>query len=126
MKKILSFFFVFSLVLIVFAQPIIAQGSPGDSSTQRVSLEIHQTKENSSQVHRAPLRIHVEAYYNIQSAILNICYDGEALGETYLYLGNNVIGYDSEINSSFQISTPGLYKIEIVGDSWIATGYIEI
>ena len=57
---------------------------------------------------------------------MEICYDGETLGETFLYLNGNVAGYDSEINTSFQISSPGLYKIEVISESWIAVGYIEL
>ena len=55
-----------------------------------------------------------------------ILYDGDATGEVFLYLNNNIIEYDSEINTSFQISIPGLYKIEIIGETWIAQGYIQL
>lgn len=122
MKKFLSLFFV----IIAVTLPVFAKESTSSSSTRRVGLEVRQTKEATSKVHRAPIRINIEAYYNDQSGVLDICYDGEASGEVFLYLNENVIGYDSDINTSFQISTPGLYRIEIVGETWIATGYITL
>ncbi|MDE5882858.1 MAG: hypothetical protein K2H60_14145 [Muribaculaceae bacterium] len=122
MKKILSLI----LVMIAVALPVIAQDSSSHSSTRRVSIEVSQTKGTTTPVHRAPMRINIEAYYNEQNGVLDICYDGEAIGETFLYLNNTIIGYDSEINTSFQILTPGLYKIEVIGETWIAQGYIQI
>lgn len=122
MKKFLSLFFV----MIAVTLPVFAKESTSSSSTRRVGLEVRQTKEATSKVHRAPIRINIEAYYNDQSGVLDICYYGEASGEVFLYLNENVIGYDSDINTSFQISTPGLYRIEIVGETWIATGYITL
>lgn len=77
-------------------------------------------------MHRAPMLVDIEAYYNEEEGTLEICYDGEATGETFLYLNGNVVGYDSEINTSFQISSSGLYKIEIISENWIATGYIQL
>lgn len=112
--------------MVAITLPSIAQGSTGNSSSKRVELEIRQTKETPSHMHRAPVFIDIEAYYNEEEGTLEICYDGEASGETFLYLNGNVAGYDSEINTSFQISTPGLYKIEIISEYWIATGYIEL
>lgn len=103
----------------------MAQGSKGNSSSQHVELEFHRIQNKPTILH-APMRINIEAYYNNQSGVLDICYDGEAMGETFLYLNDNIIEYDSEINSSFQISTPGLYKIEIITETWIATGYIQL
>ncbi len=57
---------------------------------------------------------------------MEICYDGEAAGEVFLYLNNNIIRYNSEINSTFPISDPGLYTIEIVGETWTAIGYLQL
>lgn len=90
--------------------PVIAQESPSSSSTRRVGLEIRQTQEPATTVHRAPMRINIEAYYNHESGTLDICYDGEAIGEVFLYLNSNIIGYDCDINSSFQILLQGSIK----------------
>lgn len=122
MKKFLSLI----LVMIAVTLPVFAQESTSSSSTRRVGLEVRQTQETATIVHRAPMRINIEAFYNEGSGTLDICYNGEAIGEVFLYLNDNIIGYDSELNTSFQISTPGLYRIEIIGETWIAQGYIQI
>lgn len=122
MKKILSVI----LTVMTIVLPIAAQESTSGSSTVRVGLEITQTQEKATTVHRAPMRINIEAFYDGGSGTLNICYDGEAVGEVYLYLNDNIIGYDSELNTLFQISTPGLYRIEIIGETWIAQGYLQL
>lgn len=123
MKKFLSLI----LVMMAVTFPVIAQESNSSSSTRTVGLEVHK-KDNSisSTLHRAPMRINIEAYYNEENGTLDICYNGEAVGEVFLYLNDNIIGYDSELNTSFQISIPGLYRIEIIGETWIAQGYIQL
>lgn len=122
MKKFLSLI----LVMIAVTLPAIAQESTSSSSTRRVGLEVTQTYGHPTTAHRAPMRINIEAYYNEGDGSLDICYDGEAVGEVYLYLNDTIVGYDSELNTSFQISTPGLYRIEIIGETWIAQGYIQL
>ena len=113
--------------MIAVTLPVFAKESTSnDSSNIRVGLEVRQTQEKATKVHRAPLRISIEVYYNEQNGSMDIYYDGEALGETFLYLNDNIIDYNSEINTSFLISEPGLYRIEIVGETWIAQGYIQI
>lgn len=106
--------------------PVIAQESSSSSSTKRVGLEVTQTYGHPTTAHRAPMRINIEAYYNEGNGSLDIFYDGEAIGEVYLYINDTIVGYDSELNTSFQISTPGLYRIEIIGETWIAQGYIQL
>lgn len=122
MKKILSLI----LVMMAVTLPVIAQESTNSSSTRRVGLEVTQTYGHPTTAHRAPMRINIEAYYNEENGTLDICYNGEAVGEVFLYLNDNIIGYDSELNTSFQISIPGLYRIEIIGETWIAQGYIRL
>ena len=114
--------------MVAITLPSIAQSQApsGNSSNKRVKLEIRQTKQTPTHMHRAPMLVDIEAYYNDEEGTMEICYDGETLGETFLYLNGNVAGYDSEINTSFQISSPGLYKIEVISESWIAVGYIEL
>lgn len=91
-------------------------------------MDIHRkaNPNKNTSVDRAPMYIDLEAFYDSESQTINVCYDGEIEGEVYLYLNENVVGYDSEINTSFQISSPGLYKIEVISESWIATGYIQL
>ncbi|MBD5236453.1 MAG: hypothetical protein HDS62_02795 [Bacteroidales bacterium] len=121
MKRILSFI----LVMIAIALPSIAKESNENSSTQHVELEFRRTQNTPTILH-APMRINIDVYYNNEKEALEICYDGEAAGEVFLYLNENIIGYDSDINTSFQISSRGLYKIEIVGETWIANGFLQL
>lgn len=121
MKRILSFI----LVMIAIALPSIAKESNENSSTQHVELEFRRSQNTPAILH-APMRINIDVYYDGESSTLNICYDGETEGEVFLYLNGNIIGYDYNINTSFEISIPGLYKIEIIGETWIAQGYIQL
>ena len=100
MKRILSFI----LVMITLALPSIAKESNENSSTQQGELEVRRTNNSAHPVHRAPMRINIDVYYNNEKETLEICYDGEATGEVFLYLNENIIGYDSDITTSFQIS----------------------
>lgn len=124
MKKILSLI----LVMMAVTLPVIAQesSSSSSSSTRRVGLEVTQTYGHPTTAHRAPMRINIEAYYNEEDGTLDICYDGEAAGEVILYHNDNIIGYDCNLNTSFQLSVSGLYKIEIISETWVATGYLKI
>ena len=122
MKKVLSF--ILLTLAVVF--PAVAQNSTTGSSTNRVKLEISQKKDPVTSIHRTPMYIDLEAFYDSESQTISVCYDGDGEGEAYLYLNETVVGYDSEINTSFQISSPGLYKIEVIGETWIATGYLKI
>lgn len=122
MKKILSLI----LVMIAFHLQSVAQESPGRSSTVRIELETQQKNNSNHPVHRAPIRVNIEAYYNEENGTLEICYDGEATGEAFLYLNDNIVGYSSEINTTFQIEEPGIYRIEILGESWIAEGSLQV
>lgn len=70
--------------------------------------------------------INIKAYYNTESRSINIWHDGESDGEVFLYLNDNVVGYSSEINTTFQIEEPGIYRIEILGESWIAEGSLQV
>lgn len=122
MKKFLTLIFVMT----TFALHVMAKDSKADSSTEGIILEYSQYGETSGR-HRAPMRLNnIEAWYNAERNSIDIIYDGEASGEVFLYLNDNIIGYDSEINTSFQISSPGLYKIEIIGETWIAQGYLQL
>lgn len=82
MKKILSII----LVMIAFSLHSVAQESPSSSSPTRIELETQQTKNSNHPVHRAPIRIDIEAWYNAESKSIDIIYNGEAIGEVFLYL----------------------------------------
>lgn len=122
MKKILSLI----LVMMMFALHAMAEESKTSKSSQRIMLEIAQYNETSDRA-RAPMRIGIEAWYNAESNTIDITYDGEAEGEVFLYLNEDIAEYDSKINTSLQIpSHSGLYKVEIIGEHWIAYGSIQL
>lgn len=121
MIRFLSLIFVISI-----ASLSVAQNPKTDSSSKDIILEYVQYNETSGR-HRAPLRLNIQAYYNAESNTIDIAYDGEAEGEVYIYLNENIIGYDSEINTSIQLpTTSGLYKIYIIEKNWIARGQIQL
>lgn len=111
--------------MITLALPTMAQESKKNSTSQHVELEFRRIQNTPTILH-APMRINIDVYYNNENGVLEIFYDEEATGEVFLYLNENIIGYDSDINNSFQISVSGFYKIEIISETWVATGYLKI
>lgn len=122
MNKFLSLI----LALITSTLPLVAEDNSNEPPSQPVEFEVRPTHNTSQKKHRIPARINIQAYYNVEEGTLEVYYDGEAVGETFLYLNGNIIGYDSEISTSFPIAAPGLYKIEIISDSWIAIGFLRL
>lgn len=122
MKKFLSLILIFITGILSG----IAQDSDSNSTSEQVGLEVSRKQETNTGHHRVPARINIGAWYNAESGSIEIVYDGEAEGEVFLYLNGNIIGYDSNINTSFQISATGLYQIEIVAESWTATGQFRL
>lgn len=124
MKKILSLI----LVMMMFALHAMAEESKTSTSSQSIMLEIAQYNDNeSSGRFRAPMRIGIEAWYNAESNTIDITYDGEAEGEVFLYLNEDIVEYDSKINTSLHLpSSHGLFTIEIIGETWIAQGDIQL
>lgn len=122
MKKILFLI----LVMMTFAFHAMAGESKTRKSSEGILLEIAQYNQTSGR-HRAPMHVNIEAWYNADSNTIDISYDGEAEGEVFLYLNESIIEYDSKINTTLQIPEySGLYKIEIIGDHWIAHGHIQL
>lgn len=123
MKKLLSLV----IVMIMAAFQAMAQESKTNTSSQCIKLEITQHEVHKTGVHRAPMHVSIEAFYDAESNSINISYNGESVGEVYLYLNGTFMDYSPEINTSLQIpSTSGLYQIEIVCETWIARGDIQL
>lgn len=122
MKKILALI----LVMMMFSLNAMAGESESSKSSQSIMLEIAQYNETTGRA-RAPMRIGIEAWYNAESNTIDITYDGDATGEVYLYLNGNAIEYSPELNTSLQVpSTHGLFRIEIMSETWIAQGYLQM
>jgi len=122
MKKFLA------LIIVVFTTCItsFADETSSNSTPKNIGLQ-YSIKSNGSSIHRAPMRINVDAYYDAATNTIEISYNGEDDGEVFLYLNDNLIDYDCQINTTFQLpATSGLYCIEIVTESWTARGYIQL
>lgn len=121
------------LFLILFVMStignIVSLASTNNTSSNRdlpINLDIHQVKRNPS-VKRTPGIIDIEVYYNENTNTIEILYDGESIGEVFIYLDDKIVGYSSDINTIISLpSENGNYKIEIITDYWIAIGYIEL
>ena len=71
MKRFLSLI----IVIIAIAIPSFAKNAKDDSSSKPIKLEISQTDNNSDHpVHRAPMRIIIEAFYESETNLINIYY----------------------------------------------------
>lgn len=124
MKKILSLILV--MMTIAF-NAIAGEQKTSSSSSKPVSLEVRQTKEQATMVHRAPMRINIEAWYDAETNSIDISFDGEAEGEVFLYVNGYIADYASEINTTLSVpDMSGQYEIQIIGETWIAQGFFTI
>ncbi len=121
MKKIFSLI----LVMMAIAIPMIADDSKSNPSTRTIGFDLYDVATIPT-VHRAPMRICVEANYDALSQTITIQYDGEATGEVSLYRNGDLVDSSVEINTSFMVEESGYYTLEIITDSWSAIGSIEI
>lgn len=123
MKKILSFIVAF----IAFALPLYAQNSNGKGEPTSIIFDTHEKGDiPNPKPHRSPMCIPVEAWYDATAETISIQYYGDAKGEANLYLNGQLIESSSDINTTFTVSEAGFYTIEIMTESWTATGNIEI
>lgn len=125
MKKILLLLLsvlVASILSFVFAE----DGNSNNGQNTGIMLKIYKVKEKVKP-HRAPMKIDLVGLYDEDTHNLSIVYDGEAEGEVFVYLGDSLVGYSNEINSTIVIpGTPGAYSVEIITESWTALGAIEL
>ena len=123
MKKI----FTIILAFMALALPMTAQESDSKPKSKPVILSTHPLNDKPNPtIHRTPMRICVEAWYDATSSTLSIIYDGEAEGEVCLYRDGELIDSSSVINTTFLIPESGFYSVEINTKTWTATGSIEI
>lgn len=119
MKKIL---FLAILAMAFAIQCFAEEKKEQKKEPESISMEFHSLKI-PDKVHRAPMHIDIEAYYNADSNSIVVC--GSASAEVNLYLDGCLIDHNDEINTSFMLpETSGTYMIEVLGGSWTATGYL--
>lgn len=123
MKKIITI--IIAIVTIVL--PLTLKADSENSNPTPITLETHTgDEEPDSKPLRAPMRVCVEAWYDANLGIISISYSGEASGEVNLYCDGALVDNSSEINTTFMVAESGLYTIEILTDSWTATGSISL
>lgn len=123
MKKLLSLV----IVMIMAAFQAMAQESKTNASSQCIKLEITQYGVHKTGVHRTPMHVSIEAFYDAESNSINISYDGENDGEVFVFMGENLVGYESTINTIIQLPyDSGQFRFEISGETWIAQGFISL
>lgn len=124
MKKILIILFsIFTLGINCYAE----NEKTDDKTPSNIFLEIRKKDSCPSTPFRSPMHINIDALYNSDTHSLSIIYDGEAEGEVFVYLGDSLVGYSNEIDSTIVIpSIPGAYSVEIITESWTALGAIEL
>lgn len=105
-----------------------AEDNNGSQKTkEHIKWEIRKTDNGSDTPKRIPLHIDIDAIYNNTTNSIEIIYSGETEGEVFLYDGDNLINYSSTINTTLPLpSHTGSYTIEIVTDSWVAQGFLQI
>ena len=121
MKQILSLL----IAVLAFALPSVAQQASKEKSAYPISLKVDK-KNVDPKIKRSPIIIPVEATYDSQAQIISIHYSGEETGEVSLYLDGSLVDCSAEINTTFSVSEPGEYIIEIETESWIAVGYLYL
>ena len=123
MKKFITLIIAFMAVML----PLLSHASEGQSTTTPVAMDTHPIDNRPQEtVHRAPIRIPLEVWYDAVASTISITYIGDVSGEVLIYRDGQLIDSSSEINTTFQVLESGLYVIEINTDSWTATGNFEI
>lgn len=123
MKRILLL--IISLVSL-FIHTLADEKHAKKTSEEKILLEIHQYN-NDIPIHRAPVLINIEAYYNSISNTINIEYEDMCEGKVYLYHEDILEDFSPSINSSFQLLyLSGTYRLEIHCDGWSAVGFINL
>lgn len=123
MKKI----FTLIMVFMALALPMLAYGADEKPTSSPITMDTHPNDDQPNPtIHRAPMRVCVEAWYDILSETITIIYDGDASGEVLLYRDGALLETSSDINTTFAVSESGFYTIEIITEGWTAIGNLEI
>ncbi len=78
------------MIAIVF--PMIADDTSNKSSEEPITLILHPIgTEPNPTIHRAPMHICIEAYYDALSKIISIYYAGEVTGKVALYRDGKMV-----------------------------------
>lgn len=123
MKKI----FTLIIALMALALPITTRGSESKPISIPLTSESHADDDKpQNPIHRAPIHVCVEAWYDAALGTISVNYAGEASGEVNLYCDGVLVATAPEINAVFMLCESGFYTIEVLTESWTAIGTIDI
>lgn len=92
-----------------------------------VFMEINKRNMDSyTKVNRAPKHISLDVVYDTDTQCVTVNGDEGIEVEVFLYnsLGE-VEDYSSSLNTTLSVSSPGIHRIHIEGEDWVANGTIE-
>lgn len=95
---------------------------------ERVPVTIHKEDCNTKKMtpDRAPMRIPVDVYYNIENRVIKV--EGSETIDAEVYLYNKyeeLVDYSSTINAEFQLTMPGEYTVLIQSEYWYAEAVVN-
>lgn len=93
-----------------------------------VFLDLHQKGNNQRDhgVHRSPMHLSFEVFYDSETHIVEVCGDEATEAEVFLYnASGDLVNYSSSLNTELTIPTSGIYTIQIESEGWYALGVIE-
>lgn len=108
---------------------LLALSITASAEEQRVLMDFHRKDHvgPSGGVDRAPMRISIDVTCDTDTRTIEIVGDDAIEAEAYLYTSTgDIVDYSASVNTVFSVATPGIYVILIQGDSWYATGEVEM
>ena len=108
---------------------LLALSITASAEERKVSMEFHLENKQSStgRVHRAPTRIPIDVICDTDTRTIEIVGDDAIEAEAYLYTSTgDIADYSASVNTVFSVANPDIYVILIQGDSWYATGEVEM
>jgi hypothetical protein len=125
MKRFL--FIIIGVLVSMSCVYVKSQSTSTSTSTQHsVSLEFHK-KANSTKVHRTPLHIPIDVFYDDVDHTLIVSSDEDLECEVYLYNSNySVVDYSSCGDTIFTINMTGTYTVQVNGDDWYVIGTFTV
>ena len=91
-------------------------------------MDVHRKNDpqKSTGVHRAPMLINIDVYYDTETHIVEVYGDEAMDAEVFIYnASGDLVNYSSSLNTELTIPASGIYTIQIESEGWYALGVIE-
>ncbi|MDE5882449.1 MAG: hypothetical protein K2H60_12030 [Muribaculaceae bacterium] len=108
---------------------LLALSITASAKERNVSMEFHRKNNppSTGSVDRAPMRIPIDVTCDTDTRTIEIVGDEAIEAEAYLYTSTgDIADYSASVNTVFSVANPDIYVILIQGDSWYATGEVEM